>query len=127
MKFIRWFLGKIILLLDAIFVPKAVERNAEDQRKLDDETKRLALYQFEACPFCVKVRRAIKRMNLNIELRDLIKVAAFEEELLKGGGQRQVPCLRISNRDGSVRWLYESSDIIAFLTDLIAKTQKVQN
>ena len=126
MKFIRWILGKIILLLNAIFVPKAVERNAEDQRKLDEETKRFALYQFETCPFCVKVRRAIKRMGLKIELKDVNKVAAFEEELLKGGGQRQVPCLKISNRDGSVRWLYESSDIIAFLADLVASTQKAQ-
>jgi len=126
MKFIRWILGKIILLLNAIFVPKAVERNAEDQRKLDEETKRFALYQFETCPFCVKVRRAIKRMGLKIELKDVNKVAAFEEELLKGGGQRQVPCLKISNRDGSVRWLYESSDIIAFLADLVASNQKAQ-
>jgi glutaredoxin len=126
MKLIRWFLGKIILLLNAIFAPKAVERGADDQRKLDEETKHFALYQFETCPFCVKVRRAIKRMGLKIEIRDILKVTAFEEELIKNGGQRQVPCLKISNRDGSVRWLYESSDIIAFLTDLVGAPSKAK-
>jgi glutaredoxin len=119
MKFIRWFLGKIILFLDSAFVPRSVERSAEEQKKVDESMKKFALYQFETCPFCVKVRRAMKRMGLNIELRDIKKVPSFSEELLKKGGQLQAPCLKISNSDGSVQWLYESSDIIAFLEDSI--------
>lgn len=122
MRLLRWILGKIILLWDSAFVPKSIERSVEAQRKLDDETRRFALYQFEACPFCVKVRRAIKRMNLKIELREVTKVPAYEEELVKNGGQRQVPCLRIANKDGSVRWLYESNDIIDYLTKITQDT-----
>jgi glutaredoxin len=119
MKFIRWFLGKIILFLDSAFVPRSVERSAEQQKKLDESMKKFALYQFETCPFCVKVRRAIKRMGLKIELRDIKKAPSYAEELLKNGGQLQAPCLKISNSDGSVRWLYESGDIITFLEDSI--------
>lgn len=80
----------------------------------------MVLYQFEACPFCVKVRRALKRMNLNVELRDTRKNPAFEKELLAGGGQLQVPCLKIAEPGAPVRWLYESDEIIQFLSERIA-------
>lgn len=114
MKFIRWFLGNLILFFDRMFAPKALQRPPEAQARIDAATRSLALYQFESCPFCVKVRRAMKRLNLNIELRDA-KVPALEKELVEQGGQRQVPCLKITESDGKVRWLYESSDIIAYL------------
>jgi glutaredoxin len=120
MKAIRWFLGKLILALNALFPPKlTVTRSSADQTRVDQECTQLSLYQFEACPFCVKVRRAIKRMGLRIELRDAQKNEAFAQELLAGGGQRQVPCLRIVEGSGT-RWLYESSDIIAYLESRFA-------
>lgn len=70
MKFIRWILGKFILLLNAVFSPRGIKRTAEEQQRIDEKAKQYALYQFEACPFCVKVRRAMKRQSVNIELRD---------------------------------------------------------
>jgi glutathione S-transferase len=36
-------------------------------------------------------------------------------DLIAGGGKDQVPCLRIENDDGDVRWLYESIDIVRYL------------
>ena len=30
----------------------------------------MSLYQFKACPFCVKVRRKLRKYSLNIELKD---------------------------------------------------------
>jgi glutathione S-transferase len=75
----------------------------------------LTLYQYAACPFCVKVRRAMKRSALNIETRDAKRNQRFKEELLQGGGQLKVPCLRIEDNNGDVRWMYESSDIISYL------------
>jgi len=36
--------------------------------------------------------------------------------LMQGGGKTQVPCLRIEQADGSVQWMYESDDIIRYLT-----------
>ena len=36
-------------------------------------------------------------------------------ELLKGGGKGQVPCLRIES-EGQVEWMYESDEIINYLS-----------
>ncbi|MDX2421421.1 MAG: glutathione S-transferase N-terminal domain-containing protein [Amphritea sp.] len=115
MAFIRWFLGRIILLLNFVFRPRTIKRDPEQQRELDLRTAHLSLYQYEACPFCVKVRRALRRNGLNIELRDAKKVDLYRQELLEGGGRLKVPCLRIDEADGEVRWMYESSDIIHYL------------
>ena len=77
------------------------------------------LYQFKACPFCVKVRRAIKREGLNIETRDAKNNEQYRQELLEQGGKVKVPCLRIE-KNGQVQWLYESNDIIAYLNKVAA-------
>ena len=115
MKFVRWFLGRIILLIDFIFSPKRQQRDEQSQAMVDQQAQALALYQFNACPFCVKVRRAMKRQNLNIELRDAKNDAVFREELQKEGGKIKVPCLRIAD-GGGVTWMYESNDIIDYLS-----------
>ncbi|MBI3558187.1 MAG: glutathione S-transferase N-terminal domain-containing protein [Deltaproteobacteria bacterium] len=115
MRLIRFVLGKIILFFDALFRPRPLARPAAEQAKVDAQTNNLALYHFMACPFCVKVRRHMTRRNLNIELRDVKRDKKFDRELVEQGGSFQVPCLRIRGDDSSVRWLYESSDIIAYL------------
>ena len=114
MKLIRKILGVLILLYERLFSPKGIVRSAEIQKKIDEDCKTLKLYEFETCPFCVKVRMAVKKLALPIERRDVLKNKVFEEELIKGGGERQVPCLRIEEGT-SVRWLYESNDIISYL------------
>ena len=118
MKLIRWFIGTLLLFFDSVTSPTPAERSAEEQTKLDQLTSKLVLYQFEACPFCIKVRRAIRKMNLKIALKDALD-PAMEAELIKGGGQRQVPCLRTQEADGSFKWLYESGDIIEYLQRLV--------
>ncbi|MGF1909950.1 glutathione S-transferase N-terminal domain-containing protein [Vibrio kasasachensis] len=114
MKVIRWILGRIILLLSFVFSPRGIKRAAEDQQVVDQKSAQLALYQFEACPFCVKVRRSMKRQSVEIELRDAKNDAKHRAELESGGGRVKVPCLRIEEKDG-VQWMYESSDIVAYL------------
>ena len=69
MSIIRLILGRLILLLNWIFTPKSIRREPEQQSNIDSQTALLTLYQYKACPFCVKVRRAIKRHGLNIEVR----------------------------------------------------------
>ena len=115
MKFVRWFLGRLILAVDFITGPKPLVRTPDAQAAMDTLTAPMALYQFEACPFCVKVRRQLRKYALNIELRDAKNNAAFKDELLREGGKGKVPCLRIEKRPGDVQWLYESDDIIAYL------------
>ena len=114
MQAIRWILGRIILLINFLTPPRAVKRPVEQQAQIDIQTQSLALYHFQACPFCVKVRRALKRNSLNIETRDAKRSETFKQELLAGGGALKVPCLRIEE-GGEVKWMYESSDIITYL------------
>lgn len=97
--------------------PEALLRGEEQQARIDAECARLALYQFRSCPYCVKVRRALRRLALPIEIRDIHVDTRFREELMSGGGKGQVPCLRIEESNGEARWLYESFDIIRYLEE----------
>ena len=112
---IRWPLGQLILLIDFLTSPRPPERAAAEQARIDAETRGMALYQFKACPFCVKARRAMKRLGLNIELRDARGNMQWRQQLLAEGGRLQVPCLYIPQSSGDAQWLYESDDIIAYL------------
>jgi glutaredoxin len=119
MSLIRWPIGRLILLLNFIFSPKSPSRTVEEQQKIDDKTRSLSLYQLPSCPFCVKVRRAMKREGVNIELRNINQQNDYREELIKEGGKRTVPCLRIEQADGQVKWLYESGDVVAHIQQLV--------
>ena len=83
-------------------------------------TGRYALYQYPSCPFCARVHRFLAARGIDIPLRDTLQDPAAFRELLRGGGQATVPCLRIESGDGDVRWLYESADIIDYLAALDA-------
>ena len=119
-KLIRWPLGQLILLVDFLTAPRRPQRDAQLQARIDDQTRHLALYQFATCPFCVKTRRAIRRLGLNIELRDAQHDPKWRNQLLAEGGRLQTPCLAISDDSGQLRWLYESKDIIAYLEQCVA-------
>jgi glutathione S-transferase len=75
----------------------------------------LSLYEFEGCPYCQRVRQAMARLGLQIELRDIHAEPRYRQELVQATGRGTVPCLRIDEGGGKVRWLHESLDIIAFL------------
>ncbi|UJF20625.1 glutathione S-transferase N-terminal domain-containing protein [Shewanella sp. OMA3-2] len=116
---VRWILGRLILLLNFIFSPKKRQRPESEQAEIDLQTQNLSLYQYNACPFCVKVRREMRRQNLNIALVDA-KQDNNKQTLLIEGGKLQVPCLKINN-DGKTEWLYESKAIMNYLNDNYAK------
>lgn len=117
---LRKVIGPFITLADKITTPKGIERSAEEQQRVDQQTTQLALYHFQTCPFCIKVRRHSKRLSLNIELRDAQYDPQSRQELLEGGGQLKVPCLRIVKDNGEVEWMYESNDIRQYLDDRFA-------
>ena len=123
MKIIRWVLGQIILVLDFLTTPKSVVRDTVAQANLDNAMGKMSMYQFKTCPFCVKVRRELKRQALNVELRDAKNDAGHKAALVNEGGRHKVPCLRIEKADDSVQWLYESTDIIAYLKKLVSDVE----
>ena len=92
-----------------------IERTPEKQAEVDAQTATLILYHFETCPYCARVRGRMEALNLNIEKRDIRIEPNYRQELIDGGGKSQVPALRIAAEDGTVTWMYESSDIIDWL------------
>jgi glutaredoxin len=125
-KLIRWPLGQLILLVDFLTSPRAPKRDPHEQATIDLATRDMALYQFRACPFCVKTRRAMKRLGLNIELRDARNDSKWRQQLLAEGGRLQVPCLYIRDSSGEAQWLYESNDIISYLEQRFADSETVE-
>ena len=124
MTLIRWILGIIILSLDFLTRPKSMKRDPNAQNKINEITKNMSLYQYKACPFCVKVRRKLRKYSLNIELKDAKNNNANKNDLKTLGGKLKVPCLRIENNKSDIQWLYESKDIINFLEN---KLQLINN
>jgi len=116
-KPVRWVLGQIIIFIDWLTRSKPVERSVEAQKEIDKQTKDMVLYQFQQCPFCVKTRRTMRRLALNIEKRDARNDPQWNQELIEEGGKYQVPCLKITADDGSVQWMYESTAINQYLDE----------
>lgn len=114
-RFVRILLIPFMHLYEFLTTPKGVVREAAAQLEIDRQCQGLALYQFKTCPFCIKVRREIKRLSLPIELRDAQKNQQRRVELLQGGGFVKVPCLQIRDERGNVQWLYESTAINEYL------------
>ena len=115
MTIIRWILGRIILFVDFLYRPPGIKRDPSVQASLNKSMEHLTLYQYKACPFCVKVRWAMKRNALNVKTLDAKRDKTHAEALTQGGGQLKVPCLKIDKPDGSTQWMYESNDIIRYL------------
>jgi glutaredoxin len=112
---IRILLIPFMHLFEFVTTPKGLVRAELAQQEVDQQSRNLVLYQFQTCPFCIKVRREIKRLSLPIELRDAQKNQQNREALLQGGGQIKVPCLQIKDEHGKVQWLYESTAINQYL------------
>jgi len=119
LKIVRNGLGLIIVFIDWMTRPKKINRSETDQVIAQEAMKGLSLYQFYACPFCVKTRRAIHQLNVKVDARDINRNPAHREQLEQATGKIKVPCLRIEEGD-SVRWMHESDEIISFLQMRVA-------
>lgn len=112
---LRLILTPFMLISEKISTPKSIDRSPEEQARVDAACKNLALYQFSACPFCIKVRKEMARLGLNIETRDAQHNDSHREALAAGGGRVKVPCLLIGENSDNEQWLYESDDIKSWL------------
>lgn len=70
---------------------------------------KLALYTSDACPYCLRVYAAIRRLGVEVEYRHRSE-ARWRDDLVARTGRAQVPCLLIDETP-----LFESSEIIRFL------------
>jgi len=75
--------------------------------------RRLELYEFEACPFCRKVREALTVLDLEVLVKPCPKGGTrFRPELRERGGREQFPYL--VDPDAG-KEMYESDDIVRHL------------
>lgn len=82
----------------------------EEKRK---PCKALQLYEFEACPFCRRVREALTELDLSAEVYPCPKGSLNHREIVRRyGGKEQFPYLIDPNTGVS---LYESGDIVKYL------------
>ncbi|KJK19517.1 glutathione S-transferase N-terminal domain-containing protein [Pseudomonas sp. NPDC087612] len=118
-KALRVGLGQLIVFGDWISRPAKLKRDPAAQALVEQQAKGLSLYQFHACPFCVKTRRTLHRLNVPVALRDAKNNQQDRQALLAEGGKIKVPCLRIEE-DGKTTWMYESKVIIDYLNKRFA-------
>lgn len=114
-RVIRWPLGQLVILFDWVTRPPLPQIDEPRRSELDSMTASIKLYQFRQCPFCVRTRRNIRRLGLNIELRDARNDPQWQRELIEDGGKYQVPCLRVIDAQGDSKWIYGSKEIIGYL------------
>ncbi len=69
----------------------------------------MELFVTEWCPYCVKVKDEIKKLNIENQVT-IVDAKDNMDRLIKLGGKRQVPFLV----DGNTK-MYESNDIINYL------------
>ncbi len=117
---LRLALMPFMLLWSWLGTPKGIARSAEAQQKVNLECDKLALYHFKTCPFCIKTRHEMARLSLPIQLLDAQHDAGHRADLEQGGGKYQTPCLKITDAQGNVQWMYESGDIIKYLQQRFA-------
>ncbi len=93
------------------YADQFVERYARSPAQSEDKP---ALYHSHSCPFCVRVRSAIDRLGLDVELREIFEEPGFREQLVEARGRATVPVMRITSPDGEQRWMSESRDIVRY-------------
>ncbi|XP_019439237.1 PREDICTED: uncharacterized protein LOC109344960 isoform X1 [Lupinus angustifolius] len=73
----------------------------------------LQLFEFEACPFCRRVREALTELDLSVEVYPCPKGSVRHREVVrKSGGKEMFPFLIDRNSGIS---MYESGDIVKYL------------
>ena len=111
-KTLRLVLGPVMLLKERLTSPEGVQREPAAQAAVDQLCQSLALYQFNTCPFCIKVRQEMRRLSLPIDKHDAQHNPVNRDALLQGSGASKVPCLKITDANGQTQWLQDSNAIV---------------
>jgi len=90
---------------------RGLARRAEADRATDP-ARLLELWDFEACPYCRKVREVLSELDLDYLTHPVAPGSPRRAELVRRGGKQQVPYL-VDPNTGTA--LYESDHIIAYL------------
>jgi len=117
LKIFREGVGGLMAFISYLTWPRKIKRDVAAQRDIDKQVKSMSIYQYFACPFCIKIRRTIHRLNIPLEYRDAQERGGEHRLTLEQeGGRIKVPCLRIDAGDETT-WLYDSKAIVAYLNE----------
>jgi len=117
LKVFREGVGGLMAFVSYLTWPRKIKRDVAVQRDIDKQVESMSMYQYFACPFCIKIRRTIHRLNIPLEYRDAqVRGGEHRNTLEQQGGQIKVPCLRIDANDETT-WLYDSKAIVAYLNE----------
>jgi len=115
LKIFREGVGGLMAFISFLTWPRKIKRDSTAQIEIDKQVESMSMYQYFACPFCIKLRRTVHRLNIPLEYRDAqIRGGEHRDALEKEGGRIKVPCLRIDDGEKTT-WLYESNEIISYL------------
>lgn len=114
MTLTRQLKGKALNFFDRVLPVKPVERSLSEQLQLNRESRRMQLYFCRTCPSSIAVKRYCEKIGLRVVEKDVVRVSAYRNELVCGGGEPKVPCLKIDDDQGG-RWLYSPEAIMAYL------------
>ena len=114
-KTLRILMGPFMLLWEFVTRPKGLIRPPALQADVDQQCQDIVLYQYQTCPFCIKVRQEMRRLSLNIERLDAQADGKNRDDLIRGCGKARVPCLKITDPSGNSQWMTDSAKIIAYL------------
>uniref|UniRef100_A0A0E0KR11 GST N-terminal domain-containing protein n=1 Tax=Oryza punctata TaxID=4537 RepID=A0A0E0KR11_ORYPU len=91
----------------------SVSTNNENNVNPTASAPTLQLYEFEACPFCRRVREAMTELDLSAEVYPCPKGSLRHRDVVKKiGGKEQFPLL-VDGSNGVT--MYESGDIVKYL------------
>jgi glutathione S-transferase len=99
------FAATIVRLGRGVY-PKVTAESRPDPKKL------LELYDFEACPYCRKVREVLSELDLDYLAHPVAHGSPRRAELVERGGKMMAPYLVDPNSGAE---MYESDDIIGYL------------
>ncbi|MQM02685.1 hypothetical protein Taro_035457 [Colocasia esculenta] len=92
---------------------KSLVRNPRHEVSTDSPLLHLQIYEFEACPFCRRVREALTELDLTVEVYPCPKGSVRHRQMVqKLGGKEQFPFLVDPNTGVS---MYESGEIVKYL------------
>ncbi len=110
----RQIKGMTLSVINRVLPVKPLEWNNEKRSIIDRESRRMQLYFCRRCPSSVQVQRSCERLGLHMVEKDVGRVNSYRNELVNGGGQPRVPCLRL-DLDNKTTWLYGQREIVSYL------------
>ena len=114
MSLTRQLKGRALHIVDRLVPVRPQLRTPAEHDLMERESRRMHLYYARHCPSSISIRRHCERIGLRVVEKDVHKVNTYRNELLSGGGEPRVPCLRIDDEQGA-RWLYSPEAIRDFL------------